>query len=155
MTTNVGASADPAPDDDGLLRRQASDFPRHGTSSRRRCSEEAKRVFKPEFLNRINDLLLCSVCSGRPLKIVDTETGGGEASGCAEHPPEFSPSESKTLLIGSLWRIMRLLRWAVEHYLMTRSPRLCPRSRKANPSRRGPACSLELRAKSPTAEKVA
>jgi ATP-dependent Clp protease ATP-binding subunit ClpC len=83
--------------------------------------EEAKRVFKPEFLNRINDLVVFRPLDKNDLlKIVDIEANKVTKRLAARNIHlEFSP-ESKTLLIDKGYDEKygaRPLRRAVEHYL--------------------------------------
>lgn len=119
MTSNVGAS---------LLQRQTSMGFTAATGSfsdqelmREKVLEEAKRVFKPEFLNRISDIVFF-----RPLekidlvKIVEIEVKKfGERLKERAITLEFS-KEAKTLLIDKGYDEKygaRPLRRAVEHYL--------------------------------------
>jgi ATP-dependent Clp protease ATP-binding subunit ClpC len=119
MTSNVGAS---------LLQRQTSmgfaaathtfnDFEK----MREKVLEEAKRVFKPEFLNRISDIIFFRPLSKDDLvKIVDLELAKF-AKRLVERKItlEFTP-EAKTLLIEKGYDEKygaRPLRRAVEHYL--------------------------------------
>ncbi|MDA8528732.1 ATP-dependent Clp protease ATP-binding subunit, partial [Opitutaceae bacterium] len=119
MTSNVGAS---------LLQRQTSMGFTAATGGfsdqelmREKVLEEAKRVFKPEFLNRISDIVFF-----RPLekidlvKIVEIEVKKfGERLKERAITLEFS-KEAKTLLIDKGYDEKygaRPLRRAVEHYL--------------------------------------
>ena len=119
MTSNVGAS---------LLQRQTSmgfaaasanfnDFDR----MREKVLDEAKRVFKPEFLNRISDIVFFRPLEKSDLvQIVDLELSKF-AKRLTERKItlEFTP-DSKTLLIEKGYDEKygaRPLRRAVEHYL--------------------------------------
>ncbi|MBS0632248.1 MAG: ATP-dependent Clp protease ATP-binding subunit [Verrucomicrobia bacterium] len=119
MTSNVGAQ---------LLMRQTSigfgaasaginDFER----MREKVLEEAKRVFKPEFLNRISDIIFFRPLGREDLvKIVELETQGF-AKRIRERKIdlEFTP-EAKALLIEKGYDEKygaRPLRRAIEHYL--------------------------------------
>ncbi len=120
MTTNVGAQ---------LIQRQTSmGFAAAGTSDfhdmdklKEKVLEEAKRVFKPEFLNRINDLVVFRPLGKEELiKIVDIEVGKVvKRLSTRNILLEFSP-ESKLLLIEKGYDEKygaRPLRRAVEHCL--------------------------------------
>jgi ATP-dependent Clp protease ATP-binding subunit ClpC len=120
MTTNVGAQ---------LIQHQSTmGFAAAGTSHfgdqeklKEKVLEEAKRVFKPEFLNRINDMVVFrSLGRDQLLKIVDIEVAKVGKRLAARHIVlEFSP-ESKALLIEKGYDEKygaRPLRRAVEHYL--------------------------------------
>jgi ATP-dependent Clp protease ATP-binding subunit ClpC len=83
--------------------------------------EEAKRIFKPEFLNRINDLVVFKPLDKNDLlKIVEIEASKVIKRLAARNLHlEFSP-ESKTLLIEKGYDEKygaRPLRRAVEHFL--------------------------------------
>ena len=119
MTSNVGAS---------LLQRQTSMgfAAASGTFSdhermREKVLEEAKRIFKPEFLNRISDIIFFRPLDKADLeKIVEIELTKF-ASRLTERKItlEFS-AEAKTLLIEKGYDEKygaRPLRRAVEHYL--------------------------------------
>jgi ATP-dependent Clp protease ATP-binding subunit ClpC len=119
MTSNVGAQ---------LLQRQTSmGFSAAATSfndaekMREKVLEEAKRVFKPEFLNRISDIVFFRPLDKTDLiKIVDLEVAKF-AKRLVERKItlEFSP-ESKLLLIDKGYDEKygaRPLRRAVEHYV--------------------------------------
>jgi ATP-dependent Clp protease ATP-binding subunit ClpC len=119
MTSNVGAS---------LLQRQTSMGFAAATSSfndaekmREKVLEEAKRVFKPEFLNRISDIIFFRPLDKNDLiKIVDLETANF-AKRLSERKItlEFT-AEAKALLIEKGYDEKygaRPLRRAVEHYL--------------------------------------
>jgi ATP-dependent Clp protease ATP-binding subunit ClpC len=119
MTSNVGAS---------LLQRQTSMGFAAATGSfsdhermREKVLEEAKRVFKPEFLNRISDIIFFRPLDKADLeKIVEIELTKF-ASRLTERKItlEFS-AEAKTLLIEKGYDEKygaRPLRRAVEHYL--------------------------------------
>jgi ATP-dependent Clp protease ATP-binding subunit ClpC len=119
MTSNVGAS---------LLQRQTSmgfaaasgSFSDH-ERMREKVLEEAKRIFKPEFLNRISDIIFFRPLDKADLeKIVEIELTKF-ASRLTERKItlEFS-AEAKTLLIEKGYDEKygaRPLRRAVEHYL--------------------------------------
>jgi ATP-dependent Clp protease ATP-binding subunit ClpC len=119
MTSNIGAL---------LLQRQTSmGFAAAATSfndaekMREKVLEEAKRVFKPEFLNRISDIVFFRPLEKNDLiKIVDLEIGKF-AKRLVERKIllEFS-DEAKQLLIDKGYDEKygaRPLRRAVEHYL--------------------------------------
>jgi ATP-dependent Clp protease ATP-binding subunit ClpC len=119
MTSNVGAA---------LLQRQTSMGFAAATSNfndaekmREKVLEEAKRVFKPEFLNRISDIVFFRPLDKNDLiKIVELETANF-AKRLSERKIalEFTP-EAKTLLIEKGYDEKygaRPLRRAVEHYL--------------------------------------
>jgi ATP-dependent Clp protease ATP-binding subunit ClpC len=119
MTSNVGAQ---------LLQRQTSmGFASVGASfgdqekMREKVLEESKRVFKPEFLNRISDIIFFRPLDKNDLiKIVDIELVKF-AKRLVERKieMEFSP-EAKALLIEKGYDEKmgaRPLRRAVEHYL--------------------------------------
>src|SRR5476651_1373563 len=119
MTSNVGAQ---------LLQRQTSMGFAAAASSfndaekmREKVLEEAKRVFKPEFLNRISDIVFFRPLDKNDLiKIVELETANF-AKRLFERKIalEFTP-EAKTLLIEKGYDEKygaRPLRRAVEHYL--------------------------------------
>jgi ATP-dependent Clp protease ATP-binding subunit ClpC len=119
MTSNVGAQ---------LLQRQTSmgfgaatmNF-NDAEKMREKVLEEAKRVFKPEFLNRISDITFFRPLDRNDLtKIVELETANFSKR-IAERKIslEFSP-EAKALLIEKGYDEKygaRPLRRAVEHYL--------------------------------------
>ena len=121
--------------------------------------EEAKRVFKPEFLNRINDLVVFRpLTKDDLLKIVDIEVAKVSQRLAARHIVlEFSP-ESKVLLIEKGYDEKygaRPLRRAVEHYLEDPLAEAMLRGdvKEGDPIlvvRNGEK--LEFRAKSPAAE---
>jgi len=119
MTSNVGAQ---------LLQRQTSmgfaaaqgSFGDH-EKMREKVLEEAKRIFKPEFLNRISDIVFFRPLSKEDLiKIVDLElTKFSKRLAERKIVLEFTP-ESKLLLIEKGYDEKygaRPLRRAVEHYL--------------------------------------
>jgi len=119
MTSNVGAA---------LLQRQtsmgfgaaASSFSDH-EKMREKVLEEAKRVFKPEFLNRISDIIFFRPLDKNDLtKIVELElTNFAKRLSERKITLEFTP-ESKTLLIEKGYDEKygaRPLRRAIEHYL--------------------------------------
>ncbi|AOS45630.1 Negative regulator of genetic competence ClpC/MecB [Lacunisphaera limnophila] len=120
MTTNVGASLIQRQTTMGFAAAKASDF--HDMDKlKEKVLEEAKRVFKPEFLNRINDLVVFRPLDKNDLlKIVEIETAKVVKRLAARNLQiEFSP-ESKTLLIEKGYDEKygaRPLRRAVEHYL--------------------------------------
>jgi ATP-dependent Clp protease ATP-binding subunit ClpC len=119
MTSNVGAQ---------LLQRQTSmgfgaasmNF-NDAEKMREKVLEEAKRVFKPEFLNRISDITFFRPLDKADLiKIVELETANFSKR-IAERKIslEFTP-EAKALLIEKGYDEKygaRPLRRAVEHYL--------------------------------------
>ncbi len=120
MTTNVGASLIQRQTTMGFAAAKASDF--HDMDKlKEKVLEEAKRVFKPEFLNRINDLVVFRPLDKNDLlKIVEIEAAKVVKRLAARNIQlEFSP-ESKTLLIEKGYDEKygaRPLRRAVEHYL--------------------------------------
>jgi ATP-dependent Clp protease ATP-binding subunit ClpC len=120
MTTNVGASLIQRQTTMGFAAAKASDF--HDMDKlKEKVLEEAKRVFKPEFLNRINDLVVFRPLDKNDLlKIVEIETAKVVKRLAARNLQiQFSP-ESKTLLIEKGYDEKygaRPLRRAVEHYL--------------------------------------
>ncbi len=119
MTSNAGAQ---------LLQRQTSMGFGAAASSfsdvekmREKVLEEAKRVFKPEFLNRISDIVFFRPLDRNDLiKIVELETQGfAKRIADRKISLEFTP-ESKALLIEKGYDEKygaRPLRRAVEHYL--------------------------------------
>ncbi len=120
MTTNVGAS---------LIQRQTTmGFGAAGTSEMRdmeklkeKVLEEAKRIFKPEFLNRINDLVVFRQLTRDDLiKILDIEIAKVSNRFVARNIRlEFSP-DSKLFFIEKGYDEKcgaRSLRRAVEKYL--------------------------------------
>src|SRR5471030_3038637 len=104
----------------GFAAGEASDF--HDLEKlKEKVLEEAKRIFKPEFLNRINDLVVFRPLDKNDLlKIVEIEaTKVIKRLAARNIQLEFSP-ESKTLLIEKGYDEKygaRPLRRAVEHYL--------------------------------------
>jgi len=120
MTTNVGASLIQRQTTMGFSAAKSSDF--HDLDKlKEKVLEEAKRVFKPEFLNRINDLVVFRPLDKNDLlKIVEIEAGKVVKRLAARNIHlEFSP-ESKTLLIDKGYDEKygaRPLRRAVEHFL--------------------------------------
>jgi len=119
MTSNVGAQ---------LLQRQtsmgfaavASNF-NDSEKMREKVLEEAKRVFKPEFLNRISDIIFFRPLGKEDLvKIIDLElTKFGQRLAERKIALAFTP-ESKALLIEKGYDEKygaRPLRRAVEHYV--------------------------------------
>jgi ATP-dependent Clp protease ATP-binding subunit ClpC len=120
MTTNVGAQLIQRQTTMGFAAASSSDF--HDMDKlKEKVLEEAKRIFKPEFLNRINDLVVFRPLNKEDLlKIVEIETGKVVKRLAARKIHlEFSP-ESKTLLIEKGYDEKygaRPLRRAVEHYL--------------------------------------
>jgi ATP-dependent Clp protease ATP-binding subunit ClpC len=119
MTSNVGAA---------LLQRQTSMGFAAATGNfndfekmREKVLEEAKRIFKPEFLNRISDIIFFRPLDKNDLvKIVELELGKFMKRLVERKITlEFTP-ESKTLLIEKGYDEKygaRPLRRAVEHYL--------------------------------------
>ena len=119
MTSNVGAA---------LLQRQTSMGFTAATGSfsdqelmREKVLEEAKRVFKPEFLNRISDIVFFRPLEKKDLvKIVEIEVRKfAERLKERKITLEFT-DEAKTLLIDKGYDEKygaRPLRRAVEHYL--------------------------------------
>jgi ATP-dependent Clp protease ATP-binding subunit ClpC len=120
MTTNVGAQLIQRQTTMGFTAVGVSDF--HDQDKlKEKVLEEAKKVFKPEFLNRINDLVVFrSLGREELIKIVDIEVAKVTKRLAARHILlEFSP-ESKVLLIEKGYDEKygaRPLRRAVEHYL--------------------------------------
>jgi ATP-dependent Clp protease ATP-binding subunit ClpC len=119
MTSNVGAQ---------LLQRQTSMGFAAAASSfndaekmREKVLEEAKRIFKPEFLNRISDIIFFRPLDKADLvKIVELElTNFAKRLAERKITLEYTP-ESKTLLIEKGYDEKygaRPLRRAIEHYL--------------------------------------
>ena len=119
MTSNVGAQ---------LLQRQTSmGFAAAGSSfndaekMREKVLEEAKRIFKPEFLNRISDIVFFRPLEKHDLvKIVELELAYfAKRLTDRKVTLEFTP-EAKDLLIEKGYDEKygaRPLRRAVEHYL--------------------------------------
>jgi ATP-dependent Clp protease ATP-binding subunit ClpC len=120
MTTNVGAQLIQRQTTMGFAAATSSDF--HDIEKlKEKVLEEAKRIFKPEFLNRINDLVVFRPLNKDDLlKIVEIEANKVVKRLAARKIQiEFSP-ESKTLLIEKGYDEKygaRPLRRAVEHYL--------------------------------------
>jgi len=120
MTTNVGAQLIQRQTTMGFAAANTSDF--HDMDKlKEKVLEEAKRVFKPEFLNRINDLVVFRpLTKDDLLKIVEIEaTKVIKRLAARKIQIEFSP-ESKTLLIEKGYDEKygaRPLRRAVEHLL--------------------------------------
>jgi ATP-dependent Clp protease ATP-binding subunit ClpC len=120
MTTNVGAQLIQRQTTMGFSAVGVSDF-RDMEKLREKVLEEAKRIFKPEFLNRINDLVVFRPLTKEDLiKIVEIEVSKVSKRLAARHILlEFSP-ESKLLLIEKGYDEKygaRPLRRAVEHCL--------------------------------------
>jgi ATP-dependent Clp protease ATP-binding subunit ClpC len=119
MTSNVGAQ---------LLQRQSSMGFAAAASSfndaekmREKVLEEAKRIFKPEFLNRISDIIFFRPLDKKDLvKIVELEiTNFSKRLAERKITLEFTP-QSKELLIEKGYDEKygaRPLRRAIEHYL--------------------------------------
>ena len=158
MTTNVGAQLIQRQTTMGFTASSASDF--HDMDKlKEKVLEEAKRIFKPEFLNRINDLVVFRPLDKNDLlKIVEIEASKVIKRLAARNIHlEFSP-ESKTLLIEKGYDEKygaRPLRRAVEHYLEDPLAEALLRGevKEGEPImvvRNGEK--LEFRAKSPTAE---
>ncbi len=158
MTTNVGAQLIQRQTTMGFTASSASDF--HDMDKlKEKVLEEAKRIFKPEFLNRINDLVVFRPLDKNDLlKIVEIEASKVVKRLAARNIHlEFSP-ESKTLLIEKGYDEKygaRPLRRAVEHYLEDPLAEALLRGevKEGEPImvvRNGDK--LEFRAKSPTAE---
>ncbi len=120
MTTNVGAQLIQRQTTMGFGAAVGSDF--HDVEKlKEKVLEEAKRIFKPEFLNRINDLVVFRPLNKEDLlKIVEIEAAKVVKRLAARNIHlEFSP-ESKTLLLEKGYDEKygaRPLRRAVEHYL--------------------------------------
>jgi ATP-dependent Clp protease ATP-binding subunit ClpC len=120
MTTNVGAQLIQRQTTMGFAAAGHSDF--HDMDKlKEKVLEEAKRIFKPEFLNRINDLVVFKPLDKNDLlKIVEIEASKVIKRLAARNLHlEFSP-ESKTLLIEKGYDEKygaRPLRRAVEHFL--------------------------------------
>jgi len=120
MTTNVGASLIQRQTTMGFAAAGQSDF-RDMDRLKEKVLEEAKRVFKPEFLNRINDLVVFRPLEKADLlKIVEIEAAKVVKRLAARNIHlEFSP-ESKALLVEKGYDEKygaRPLRRAVEHLL--------------------------------------
>jgi ATP-dependent Clp protease ATP-binding subunit ClpC len=158
MTTNVGAQLIQRQTTMGFAAAGASDF--HDLDKlKEKVLEEAKRIFKPEFLNRINDLVVFRPLNKEDLlKIVEIEAGKVvKRLASRKIILEFSP-ESKTLLIEKGYDEKygaRPLRRAVEHFLEDPLAEALLRGevKEGEPIlvvRNGDK--LEFRAKSPTAE---
>jgi ATP-dependent Clp protease ATP-binding subunit ClpC len=158
MTTNVGAALIQRQTTMGFAAAGASDF-RDIDKLKEKVLEEAKRIFKPEFLNRINDLVVFRPLGREELiKIVDIEVAKVAKRLAARNLHlEFSP-ESKLLLIEKGYDEKygaRPLRRAVEHYLEDPLAEAMLRGdiKEGEPIlvvRNGDR--LEFKAKSPTAE---
>jgi ATP-dependent Clp protease ATP-binding subunit ClpC len=120
MTTNVGAQLIQRQTTMGFSAAGSSDF--HDMDKlKEKVLEEAKRVFKPEFLNRLNDLVVFRPLSKDDLiKIVDIEAGKVSKRLASRNIIlKFSP-ESKLLLIEKGYDEKygaRPLRRAVEQHL--------------------------------------
>jgi len=120
MTTNAGAQLIQRQTTMGFAAATATDF--HDMDKlKEKVLDEAKRVFKPEFLNRLNDLVVFRPLSREDLtKIVDIEVGKVvKRLAVRKINLEFS-AESKALLIEKGYDEKygaRPLRRAVENYL--------------------------------------
>jgi len=120
MTSNVGAHALQRQTTMGFAAGGKDDF-RNVETMREKVLEEAKKIFKPEFLNRISDIVFFRPLSKEDLlKIVDLEVAK-VAKRIADKKIhlEFTP-EAKQLLIEKGYDEKygaRPLRRAVEHYL--------------------------------------
>ncbi|MDX2187372.1 MAG: ATP-dependent Clp protease ATP-binding subunit [Opitutaceae bacterium] len=120
MTSNVGASLLQRQTSLGFAAARQGNFSDH-EKMREKVLEEAKRVFKPEFLNRISDIIFFRPLDKNDLiKIVEIEV---EKFAKRLHERkitlEFTP-DAKTLLIEKGYDEKygaRPLRRAVEHYL--------------------------------------
>jgi ATP-dependent Clp protease ATP-binding subunit ClpC len=120
MTTNVGAQLIQHQSTMGFAAAGASDF--HDQDKlKEKVLEEAKRVFKPEFLNRINDMVVFrSLAREQLLKIVEIEVAKVGKRLAARHIVLEFTDESKLLLIEKGYDEKygaRPLRRAVEHFL--------------------------------------
>src|SRR5258708_7270757 len=158
MTTNVGAQLIQRQTTMGFAAASGSDF--HDMDQlKEKVLVEAKRIFSPEFVTRINDLVVLRPLNREDLlKIVEIEAGKVVKRLAARNIHlEFSP-ESKTLLIEKGYDEKygaRPLRRAVEHYLEDPLAEALLRGevKEGEPIlvvRNGE--NLEFRAKSPTAE---
>ena len=120
MTTNVGAALIQRQGTMGFAAAGNSDF-RDMDKLKEKVLEEAKRVFKPEFLNRINDIVVFRPLSKDDLiKIVEIETGKVTKRLAARNLHLVFSPESKLLLIEKGYDEKygaRPLRRAVEHCL--------------------------------------
>ncbi len=120
MTTNVGAALIQRQTTMGFAAAGSSDFSDQ-EKLKEKVLEEAKRIFKPEFLNRINDLVVFrSLSKDDLLKIVDIELAKVSQRLAARHILLDFSAETKVLFIEKGYDEKygaRPLRRAVEHLL--------------------------------------
>ena len=120
MTSNVGAELIKRQTTMGFgaLERDEADY----EVMREKILEEAKRVFKPEFLNRLDDLIVFhTLDEGRPAQDRRSRSRQGhQAPQGQEHPPRRSTRRRRSLLIEKGYDPTygaRPMRRAVERYL--------------------------------------